>query len=185
MTLCDDLDCSPPGSFDHEILQARILEWVAMLFSRGSSQPRDQTWVSCIGRWIPWATRKANDDFSYHLFRIYCVMGVCSMLYTNSVQFSLVAQSCLTHCDPRNLSTPGLPVHHQLLEFTQTYVHWVGDAIQPSHPLSSPSPPALNLSQHWDLFQWVSSSSHQVAKVLELTQFILRWVMITLQVIGL
>ena len=65
-----------------------------------------------------------------------------------------------------NRSTPGLPVHHQLLEFTQTRVHWVGDAIQPSHPLSSPSLPALNLSQHQGLFQWVSSS-HQVAKVLE------------------
>ena len=64
-------------------------------------------------------------------------------------------------------STPGLPVHHQLLEFTQTHVHWVDDAIQPSHPLSSPSLPACNLFQHQDLFQWVSSS-HQVAKVLEL-----------------
>ena len=65
-----------------------------------------------------------------------------------------------------NCSTPGLPVHHQLLEPTQTHVHWVSDAIQPSHPLSSPSPPALNLSQHQGLFKWVSSS-HQVAKVLE------------------
>ena len=82
-----------------------------------------------------------------------------------SVQFSSVAQSCPTLCDPMNCSTPGLPVHHQLLEFTQTHVHWVGDAIQPSHPLSSPSP-ALNLSQHQGLFKWVSSS-HQVAKVLE------------------
>ena len=65
-----------------------------------------------------------------------------------------------------NCSTPGLSVHHQLLESTQTHVHWVGDAIQPSHPLSSPSPPALNLSQHQGLFKWVSSS-HQVTKVLE------------------
>ena len=71
----------------------------------------------------------------------------------SSVQFSSVAQSCLTLCDSMNRSTPGLPVHHQLLEFTQTRVHWVGDAIQPSHPLSSPSPPALNLSQHQGLFQ--------------------------------
>ena len=63
-----------------------------------------------------------------------------------SVQFSLVTQSCLTLCDPMNRSTPGLPVHHQLLEFTQTHVHRVGDAIQPSHPLSSPSPPAPNPS---------------------------------------
>ena len=72
---------------------------------------------------------------------------------------------CLTLFDPMNCSTPGLPIHHQLLEFTQTHVHWVGDAIQPSHPLSSPSPPALSLSQHQGLFKWVSSS-HQVAKVL-------------------
>ena len=84
----------------------------------------------------------------------------------NTVQFSSVAQSCPTPCNPVNRSTPGLPVHHQLPEFTQTHVHCVGDAIQPSHPLSSPSPPALNLSQHHGLFKWVSSSS-QVAKVLE------------------
>ena len=83
-----------------------------------------------------------------------------------SVQFSLVAQSCLTLCDPMNRSTPGLPVHHQLPEFTQTHVHRVSDAIQPSHPLSSPSPPAPNPSQHQSLFQWVNSS-HEVAKVLE------------------
>ena len=70
-----------------------------------------------------------------------------------SVQFSSVTQSCLTLCDPMNLSTPGLPVHHQLLEFTQTHVHRVSDAIQPSHPLSSPSPPAPNPSQHQSLFQ--------------------------------
>ena len=79
---------------------------------------------------------------------------------------SSVAQSCPTHCDPMSHSTPGLPVHHQLPEFTQTYAHQVGDAIQPSHPLSSPSPPAPNPTQHQGLFQWVNSS-HEVAKVLE------------------
>ena len=84
----------------------------------------------------------------------------------SSVQFSSVTQLCLTLCDPMNRSTPGLPVHHQLLEFTQTPAHRVGDAIQPSHPLSSPSPPAPNLSQHQGLFQWVNSS-YEVAKVLE------------------
>ena len=83
-----------------------------------------------------------------------------------SVQFSSVAQLCLTLCDPMKRSTPGLPVYHQLPEFTQTHVHWVGDDIQPSHPLSSPSPPAPNPSQHQGLFQWVKSS-HEVAKVLE------------------
>ena len=80
--------------------------------------------------------------------------------------FSSVAQSCLTLCDPMNRSTPGLPVHHQLPEFTQTHVHRVGDTVQPSHPLSSPSPPAPNPSQPQNLFQWVNSS-HEVAKVLE------------------
>ena len=83
-----------------------------------------------------------------------------------SVQFSSVTQSCLTLCDPMNHSTPGLPVHHQLLEFTETHVHRVSDAIQPSHSLSSHSPPAPNPSQHQSLFQWVNSS-HEVVKVLE------------------
>ena len=81
-------------------------------------------------------------------------------------QFSSVTQSCPTLCDTMNRSMPGLPVNHQRPEFTQINVHWVGDATQPSHPLSSPYPPALNLSQHQGLFKWVSSS-HQVAKVLE------------------
>ena len=80
--------------------------------------------------------------------------------------FSSVAQSCLTFCNPIHCSMPGLSVHHQLLGFTQIHVHRVGDAIQPSYPLSSPSLPAFNLSQHQGLFQWVRSS-HQVAKVLE------------------
>ena len=85
------------------------------------------------------------------------------LLSLASVQFSSVAQLCPTLCDPMNHSTPGLPVDHQLLEVTQTHVHWVGDAIQPSHPLSSPSPPAFNLSQNQGLFKWVSFL-HQVAK---------------------
>ena len=71
--------------------------------------------------------------------------------FVSSVQFSSVAQSCPTLCDPMNRSTPGLPAHHQLPEFTQTHVHRVGDAIQPSHPLSSPFPPAPNPSQHQSL----------------------------------
>ena len=88
------------------------------------------------------------------------------MWYTCNGIFSSVAQSCPTLCDPMNCSMPGLPVHHHLLESIQTHVHWVSDAIQPSHPLLSPSPPTFNLSQHQGLSQWVSSS-HQVAKVLE------------------
>ena len=83
-----------------------------------------------------------------------------------SVQFSSVTQSCPALCDPMNHSTPDLHVHHKLLEFTQTHVHRVGDAIPPSHLLSSPSPPAPNPSQHQGLFQWVNSL-HEVAKVLE------------------
>ena len=83
-----------------------------------------------------------------------------------SLSLSSVTHSCLTLCNPMSHSMPRLPVYHQLPEFTQTHVHWVGDAIQPSHPLSSPSPLAFNLSPHQGLFQWVSSS-HQVAKALE------------------
>ena len=92
------------------------------------------------------------------------------LLLGRKVMTNLSPVQSLSHVrlfDPVNRSTPGLPVHHQLPEFTQTHVHWVGDAFQPSHPLSSPSPPALNPSQHQSLFQWVNSS-HEVAKVLEL-----------------
>ena len=78
----------------------------------------------------------------------------------------LVTRLCPTLCDPTDCSTPGFPVLHHLLEFAEIHVHWIGDAIQPSHPLSPPSPPTFNLSQHQGLFQWVCSS-HQMAKVLE------------------
>ena len=87
-------------------------------------------------------------------------------IVSGSVQFSSVTQSCLTLWDPMNHRTPGLHVHHHLPEFTQTHVHQVSNAIQPSHPLSSPSPPVTNSSQHQSLFQWVNSS-HEAAKVLE------------------
>ena len=86
--------------------------------------------------------------------------------YIPSVQIISVPRSCLTLWDPMDCSMPGFPVHYQLPELAQTHVHWVGDAIQPFHALSSPSPPAFNLSQHQGIFQWVSSS-HQVAKGLE------------------
>ena len=97
-------------------------------------------------------------------FLNFCLEFFASVFMSH--QFSSVAQSCPTLCDPMNRSTPGLPVHHQLPEFTQTHVHRVSDAIQPPHPLSSPSPPAPNPSQHQSLFQWVDSSN-EVAKVLE------------------
>ena len=164
------------------ILQARILEWVAMPSSRGSSQPMDQIQVSLIaGRFFTvWATigsdsahlcieeintllREADPPrrcfarlktlfyFTsslplplYFLFWLLFLIASLS-LSLSSIQapmrwFSSFAQSCLTLCDPMNCSTSGLPVYHQLPEFTQTHVHQVGDAIQPSHPLSSPSP---------------------------------------------
>ena len=105
--------------------------------------------------------------FIKDLFRHCFNFLLIRIIYTCfTIQFSSLAQSCPTLCDPMNHSTPGLPVHHPLPEVTQTHGHWVGDAIQPSHPLSSPFPPAPNPSQHQGLFQWVNSS-HEVAKVLE------------------
>ena len=114
--------------------------------------------------------------FQYHKVHVKCntvhmwwvcvsvfVLCVCMCVCVYSVQFSLSVRS---FCDPLDYSKQGLPVHRQLPECTQTHVHWVGDTIQPSHPLSSPSPPALNLSQHQGLFKSVSSL-HQVTKVLE------------------
>ena len=89
-----------------------------------------------------------------------------SPIISFSHKFSSVTQSCSTLCNPMDCSMLGFPVHHQLPELVQTHVHWVGDAIQPSHPLSAPSPPAPNPSQHQGLFQWVNSS-HEVTKVFE------------------
>ena len=107
-----------------------------------------------------WAMNLGNTHFTVNIQECIC----CSALQANWDQFSSVhSLSRVWLCNPMNRSTPGLPVHHQLPEFTQIHVHWVGDATQPSHPLSSPNPPALNLSQHQSLFKWVSSS-HQVAK---------------------
>ena len=139
------MDCNPPCSSVHGIIQERVLEWVAIPFSRRSSRSRDWTLVSGLaGRFFTiWDTRKALER-----------------------QFSSVTQSCPTLCNPMNHSTPGFSVHRQLPELTLTHVHRVGDAIQPSHPLPSPSPPTFRLSQHQGLFKWVGSS-HQVAKGLE------------------
>ena len=128
--------------------------------------------------WRGWAKPKTNPfvDVTLNENKVQCCkeqycIGTCNVRSMDqgkfsSVQFSSVTQSCPTLWDPMNRSMPGLPVHHQLPEFTQTHVHWVGDAIQPSHPLSSPSPLAPNPSQHQSLFQWVNSS-HEVAKVRE------------------
>ena len=143
---------SPPqGLFIVMLSKAHLTSLSRMSGSRWVITP---SWIS--GSWRSFLY--SSSVYSYHLF----------LISSASVQFSSVSsvtQSCPTLCDPMNRSMPGLPVHHKLLEFTQTHVHWVGDAIQLSYPLSSPSP-ILNLSQHQSLFQWVSSS-HQVVKVLE------------------
>ena len=111
----------------HGILQARILEWVAIFYFRRSFPPASLA----LAGWF----FTTESPGKLHM----CI---------RSDQIRSVAQSCPTLCDPMNRSTPGLPVHHQLPEFTQTHVHRVSEAIQPSHPLSSPSPPAPNPSQH-------------------------------------
>ena len=113
---------------------------------------------------------KSHGQRSLEGYSLWCHKRCSHNLATKQQYFSdqirSVSQLCPTLCDPMNRSTPGLPLHHQLPEFTQTHVHRVSDAIQPSRPLSSPSPPAFNLTQHQGLFKWVSSS-HQVGKVLE------------------
>ena len=114
--------------------------------------------------WIYW-----GENCHVCIYPIFRILVYAKWMYEQpvvSVQFSSVPQLCPIPWDPMDHSTPGLPVHHQIPESTQTHIHWVGDAIQSSHPLLSPSPPAFNLSQHQGLFKWVSSS-HQVAKVLE------------------
>ena len=120
-------------------------------------------------QWKPWQTLFWGAPESLQMVTASMKLkDTCSLgekVWPTSVQFSSVAQSCPTLCDPMVHSTPGFPVHHQLPVLAQTHVCWVSNAIQPSHLLSSPSPPTLNLSQHQGLFQWVSSS-HQVAKVL-------------------
>ena len=127
-------------------------------------------WVQC---WAHWLISHLFSQIHLYLFSsrfraIYLTLSSTHVYVFPLIlyQFSSVVQSCPTLCDPMDCSMPGFLVHHQLSEFTQTHVHWVGDAIQPSHPLSSLSPPTFNLSQHWGLFKWVSSL-HQVAKVLE------------------
>ena len=109
------------------------------------------------------------------IFSVFEIVSLFSLSFGSCVivQFSSVAQLCLTVCDPMDRSMPGHPVHHQLPELAQTHVHWVGDAIQPSHPLSSPSPPAFSLSQHQGLLQWISSS-HLLAE-LRKAFYTLRW----------
>ena len=149
-TFCDHMDCSLPWFSVHGIFQARI-NWSRLPFpSLGkSSLPRDWTQVSCLaGRFFTETNQKSPFGTQERSWRLECVLYKVLRSSTgsycvsrSSVQFSSVAQLCPTLCDPMDCRMPDLPVHHQLPEFTQTHVHWVGDAIQPSHPLSSPPPP--------------------------------------------
>ena len=137
----DPMGCSLTGPSVCGILQARIQEWVAISSSRGSSWPRDWTWVSCIGLQIlyHWATRKV----------LWWLCYVLTLQTWTSYIIFLAAVKSLSHvrlCNAMDCRTPGVPVLHHLPELAQTHVHWVGDAIQPYHPLPSPSPPAFYLS---------------------------------------
>ena len=163
-TLSDPMDCSPPGSSVHGSVQARVLEWGAIAFSELRSihyviatkinNRISQTFVRLLCVPSPSHSLHSNFPLGNHHFLLHdhYLLAFTYSLHSY-VQFSSVAQSCPTLCDPMNHSTPGLPVHHQLLDFTQTHVHRVSDAIQPSHPLSSLSPPAPNTSQHQNVFQ--------------------------------
>ena len=180
----DQHACPPP-------LQEQIVQNAPYVVLVGCNHPRQankqlyielswQHWSeSCSFFVIFWCLASlATRSLTLHLWWIHKPLLIALILwvflwffvavFSLSVQFSSVqfSQSCPTLCDPMNRSMPGLPVHHQLPQFTQTHAHRVDDAIQPSHPLLSPSPPAPNLSQHQGLFQWVSSS-HEVAKVFE------------------
>ena len=148
----------------------RLDPWIGRSPGLGNGNPLQYPCLENPVAWGAWGLHPLESlrhDWAHrHTCSAWAFLKSSAKPFVGSVQSSSVVQSCLTLCDPMNHRTPGLPVHHQLLEFTQTHVHRVGDAIQPSHPLSSPSPPALNLSQHQGLFRWVSSL-HQVAKVLE------------------
>ena len=137
--------------------------WTSMATSElPSSLVSTPTIVSLAWEWTP-----QNPSVLYKQQKVNGLNGIAALLaFISSVQFSSVTQSCPTLCNPMDCSTPDFPVHHQLLELTETHVYWVGDAIQPSHPMVSPFPCAFNLSKHQGLYQWVSSL-HQVDKVLE------------------
>ena len=158
LTPCNPMDHRLPGSSVHKILQAII--WSGWQCPPPEDLPDPGTepvsHISCLASGLL-PTSTTREDLK------------------NGIQFSSVAQSCPTICNPMDCSPPGLPVHHQLQELTQTHVHRVSDAIQPSHTLSSPSPPAFNLSHHQCLFQWVNYS-HYVDKVLEFQHQSFQWI---------
>ena len=128
-----------------------------------NSEP-NKTFTHKVKRFLTKVVRSCNKEKTVSPKTVLGELDI--HLPSNEAQFSSVTQSCPTLWDPVGCSMPGLPVHHQLPEFTQTHIQWVGHAIQQSHPLFIPSPPIFNLSQHQDLFKW-GNSSHQVAKVLE------------------
>ena len=144
LTLCDPMDCGPPGSAAHGISQARILEWVAVSFSGGSSWPgiKPRSPASQVDS-LP-AELSGNTLCTY-------MMSYISYRWWEDCCCS-VAQLCLSLFDPMDCRMPGFPVLHHFLELAQTHVYWVSDAILPSYPLSSLSPPVFNLSQHQGLF---------------------------------
>ena len=164
------MDCSPPGSSVHGIFEARILEWMAISYSRGGL-PDPGTEAASPALREPQLSLALVGGFFTTVFPLICnrnkwftfsseynLKYLCiTILKVRNRPFSCcccsVSQLCSTLYNRMDCSTPGLPVHHQLPEFTQTHVHRVSDAIQPSHPLSPPSPPVLNLSQHQGLSQ--------------------------------
>ena len=154
-----------PGGSDGKIPSAVQETWVWSLSWEDSLEEGTVTHSSILAWESAWAEEPGRlhsvgckeSDVTEWLSRAH---------HTVENQFSSVAQSCMTLCYPMDCSMPGFHVHHQHPELTQTHVHWISDAIQPPHPLSSPSPPTFNLSQHQGLFQCVSSSYH-MAKVLE------------------
>ena len=170
LTLCNPMDCCPPGSsvlgsFSgkntgmgcHFLLQGifptqglNLCLWDLMYWQADS---------------LPLSHLGSSGSYGNSTFNFWSKLHTVCHTSQNFFQFSSVAQLYLTLCDPIDYSTPGFPINNQLLQLVQTDVHWVSDAIQPSHPLLSPSPPAFTLSQHQGLFQWVSFS-HWVAKVL-------------------
>ena len=162
-TLCNPMDCSTPVSFDHGIFPAKTLEITLLKswkYTPGFS--RSGLGLFLAQGWSPHLPKnikgKNGNYMTVYNIILYIVLPLCPPVvsymfcvfnWTKSSPYCCsVAESCLILCDLMDCSTPGFPDLHYLPEFAQTYVHWVGDAIQPSHPLSAPSPPAFNLSQH-------------------------------------
>ena len=163
------MDCSTPclRVLQHlsEFAQTHV-HWVGDAIQTSHPVAPFSSFPQSFPAWGPFPSNPITVDS----FSLSSCIGLFQWIFTYEIlpqpQFSSVFQSCPTLCDPMDCSMPGIPVHHQLLEFIQTHVHRVSDAIQPSHPLSVPSPTAPNPSQHQSLSQWVNSS-HEVAKVLE------------------